>query len=63
MVESKLASGFNVELCRELDTEPEHFESHLKHPTGVVEVKSTYSNIVDALVGYSQLVEELLLCY
>lgn len=61
LVESKLASGRQVDLCQELDAEPEHYEIRVKNLGGVVQIKAEAANIVDALVRHSQVIEELVM--
>lgn len=61
LVESKLAGGRQVDLCQELDAEPEHYEIRIKNQNGVVQVKAEANNIVDALVFHSQTLEELVM--
>lgn len=58
IVASKVSSGREINLCQELDVEPEHYEIQIKNPDGRVEIKARAENIVDALVFHSQSVEE-----
>ena len=61
IVEAKISSHFEAQLWKEMDSEPEVYEIHQKHPTGVIQIKSKVNNIVYALALFDQLVEELVM--
>ncbi len=58
IVESKLKSGFAVEvLSVEAEKVDHKYEVHVKHPTGFTKVTSTHNNLGDALANhYKQVV-------
>jgi len=64
IVEAKLGSVnaiTEVRLVQEMDAEPEHYEVQHVHPTGVIQIKHSVSNIVDALALFNQLIKDLVM--